>query len=48
MDAQLFKVLIFSPNSNDPFTFGQLRSILSDIYAMGGTPLFALNDWIQF
>jgi|TARA_B110000263_G_scaffold134721_1_gene116993 selenide,water dikinase len=35
----------FTPIVDDPFTFGQIAAAnsLSDIYAMGGTPLFALN-----
>ncbi len=35
----------FTPIVDDPFTFGQIAASnsLSDIYAMGGTPLFALN-----
>ena len=35
----------FTPIVNDPFTFGQIAAAnaLSDIYAMGGEPLFALN-----
>ncbi len=35
----------FTPVVDDPFTFGQIAAAnaLSDIYAMGGTPLFALN-----
>ena len=44
----------FTPIVDDPFTFGQIAAAnsLSDIYAMGGTPLFALNvtvdKWIKF
>ena len=35
----------FSPIVDDPYTFGQIAAAnsLSDIYAMGGTPLTALN-----
>ncbi len=35
----------FTPIVNDPFDFGRIAAAnsLSDIYAMGGTPLFALN-----
>ena len=35
----------FTPIVNDPYTFGQIAAAnsLSDIYAMGGKPLFALN-----
>jgi len=35
----------FTPIVDDPYTFGQIAATnsLSDIYAMGGTPLFALN-----
>ncbi|BBB92527.1 MAG TPA: selenide, water dikinase SelD [Methylomusa anaerophila] len=35
----------FSPVVDDPYTFGQIAAAnsLSDIYAMGGTPLTALN-----
>ena len=35
----------FPPMINDPFIFGKIAAAnaLSDIYAMGGTPLFALN-----
>ena len=35
----------FTPIVDDPYTFGQIAAAnsLSDIYAMGGTPLFALN-----
>ena len=35
----------FTPIVNDPYTFGQIAAAnsLSDIYAMGGEPLFALN-----
>lgn len=35
----------FTPIVDEPFTFGQIAAAnsLSDIYAMGGTPLFALN-----
>ena len=35
----------FTPIVDDPFQFGQIAAAnsLSDIYAMGGKPLFALN-----
>ena len=35
----------FTPIVDDPYTFGQIAAAnsLSDIYAMGGEPLFALN-----
>ena len=35
----------FTPIIDDPYTFGQISAAnsLSDIYAMGGVPLFALN-----
>ncbi len=35
----------FTPIVDDPYTFGQIAAAnsLSDIYAMGGMPLFALN-----
>jgi selenide,water dikinase len=35
----------FTPIVDDPFTFGQIAASnsLSDIYAMGGTPTYALN-----
>ena len=35
----------FTPIVDDPYTFGQIAAVnsLSDIYAMGGKPLFALN-----
>jgi selenide,water dikinase len=35
----------FTPIVDDPYTFGQIAAsnAISDIYAMGGTPLFALN-----
>jgi selenide,water dikinase len=35
----------FTPVVNDPYTFGQIAAAnaLSDVYAMGGTPLTALN-----
>src|SRR3712207_8620885 len=35
----------FTPIVDDPFDFGRIAAAnaLSDVYAMGGTPLFALN-----
>jgi len=35
----------FTPIVDDPFDFGRIAAVnsLSDVYAMGGTPLFALN-----
>ena len=35
----------FTPIVDDPFAFGQIAAAnaLSDVYAMGGRPLFALN-----
>ena len=35
----------FTPVANDPYTFGQIAAAnaLSDVYAMGGKPLTALN-----
>ena len=35
----------FTPIVDDPYQYGQIAAAnsLSDIYAMGGTPLFALN-----
>lgn len=44
-----FKIIqsvdFFTPIVDDPFTFGKIAAAnaLSDIYAMGGEPLFALN-----
>ncbi len=41
----LQSVDFFTPIVNDPYVFGQIAATnsLSDIYAMGGTPLHALN-----
>ncbi len=41
----LQSVDFFTPIVDDPFIFGQIAATnsLSDIYAMGGTPLHALN-----
>jgi Selenophosphate synthase len=35
----------FTPIVDEPYAFGQIAAAnsLSDIYAMGGKPLFALN-----
>ena len=35
----------FPPNVDDPFTYGEIAAAnaISDIYAMGGKPIFALN-----
>jgi selenide,water dikinase len=43
--ALVSTVDFFSPMVEDPFLFGKIAAAnaLSDIYAMGGTPLFALN-----
>ncbi|MDR2740598.1 MAG: selenide, water dikinase SelD [Treponema sp.] len=43
--ALVSTVDFFSPMVNDPFLFGKIAAAnaLSDIYAMGGKPLFALN-----
>ncbi|MDR0376697.1 MAG: selenide, water dikinase SelD [Spirochaetaceae bacterium] len=43
--ALVSTVDFFSPMVNDPFCFGKIAAAnaLSDIYAMGGKPLFALN-----
>lgn len=36
---------VFSPNVNDPYLFGQIAAAnsVSDVYAMGGTPISALS-----
>ena len=41
----LQSVDFFTPIVDDPFIFGQIAAAnsLSDIYAMGGTPINALN-----
>jgi selenide,water dikinase len=43
--ALVQSVDVFTPNVDDPYTFGQIAASnsLSDIYAMGGTPLTALS-----
>ncbi len=43
--ALVSAVDFFSPMVNDPFMFGKIAAAnaLSDVYAMGGEPLFALN-----
>jgi selenide,water dikinase len=43
--ALVSTVDFFSPMVEDPFLFGKIAAAnaLSDIYAMGGTPLYALN-----
>jgi selenide,water dikinase len=45
MAALVSTVDFFSPMVEDPFLFGKIAAAnaLSDIYAMGGKPLFALN-----
>lgn len=44
-NAIISSVDFFTPIVDDPFDFGRIAAAnaLSDIYAMGGTPLFALN-----
>lgn len=43
--ALIFTTDFFPPMVSDPFTFGRIAAAnaLSDIYAMGGTPLISLN-----
>ena len=43
--AMIHTLDFFTPMVNDPYTFGQIAAAnsLSDIYAMGGRPLTALN-----
>ena len=43
--AMIHTLDFFTPMVNDPYTFGQIAAAnsLSDIYAMGGKPLTALN-----
>lgn len=43
--ALIFTTDFFPPICSDPFEFGQISAAnaLSDVYAMGGTPLIALN-----
>jgi selenide,water dikinase len=43
--ALVQSVDVFTPNVDDPYTFGEIAAAnsLSDIYAMGGTPLTALS-----
>ena len=45
-DQALVQTLdFFTPIVDDPFTFGQIAAVnaLSDVYAMGGTPITAMN-----
>ena len=44
-NAMVLSVDVFTPNVDDPYTFGQIAAAnsLSDIYAMGGRPLTALS-----
>ncbi|KPU44147.1 selenide, water dikinase [Oxobacter pfennigii] len=45
-DTAIIETLdFFTPIVDDPYMFGQIAAAnsLSDVYAMGGTPLFALN-----
>ena len=45
-DFAIIKTLdFFAPAVDDPFTYGQIvaANALSDVYAMGGTPIVALN-----
>jgi selenide,water dikinase len=43
--ALVQSVDVFTPNVDDPYTFGQIAAAnsVSDVYAMGGTPLTALS-----
>ena len=43
--ALILTVDFFPPITDDPFEYGEIAAAnsLSDIYAMGGTPLVALN-----
>ncbi|GIT17006.1 MAG: hypothetical protein CM1200mP38_6630 [Dehalococcoidia bacterium] len=43
--ALIFTVDFFPPIVDDPYTFGEIAAsnALSDIYAMGGKPILALN-----
>ena len=43
--ALIFTTDFFPPICSDPFEFGEIAAAnaLSDVYAMGGTPLMALN-----
>ncbi len=43
--ALIFTTDFFPPICSDPFEFGEIAAAnaLSDVYAMGGTPLLALN-----
>ncbi|MBI2027644.1 MAG: selenide, water dikinase SelD [Deltaproteobacteria bacterium] len=43
--ALISTVDIISPVCNDPYLFGQIAAVnaLSDVYAMGGSPILALN-----
>jgi selenide,water dikinase len=44
-DDLILTVDVFAPSVDDPYTFGQIAAAnsVSDIYAMGGTPLTALS-----
>lgn len=43
--ALILTIDVFTPIVDDPYTFGQIAAAnaLSDVYAMGGTPICALN-----
>ena len=44
-DVLISTVDVFTPVVDDPYVFGQIAAVnsLSDVYAMGGTPMFALS-----